>query len=75
MKWSNLDYADVNLNIACMQLIARLGLLFLSVSYNLYGSQMKKEKGKKKEKKKKEEKKEKGMRKSWATLGIQTQDL
>ena len=36
MKWSNLGYADVNLNIACMQAVAGLGMLSLCVYYDLY---------------------------------------
>ena len=37
MKWSNLGYADVNLNGRWMQAAAGLGMLSLRVYYDLYG--------------------------------------
>ena len=36
-KQSNLGYADVFLNIACMHCLAGLGMLSLCVYYDLYG--------------------------------------
>ena len=36
MQWPNLGYADVNLNIVCMQALAGLGMRSQCIYFDLY---------------------------------------